>query len=256
MATGDSTDMLRRVKSLLPRGWFDHAAALRDVVLGGLSDGFAWAWSQLLIVRAGTRRAGTTGWLLDLDAWGFFGSLFLRRPDETDESWRKRYTDEIFRPKVTRPGVEKALYDLTGKHPVITELWNTGDVGAYGATTLAYAGGNTLAPAPSGYATPQGGYGRGSAAYGVRSRNTRTSAGAGAWGSLSYPYQIFITAYRPALPAIPYVAGYGTSAGGFGAGTITYADITDAKDAVSDADIYARVASVIGAGITAWVDIE
>ena len=77
-----------------------------------------------------------------------------------------------------------------------------------------------------------------------------------AWGSMKYPYQIFITAYRPALPAIPYVAGYGSPVGGYGTGTITYADITDAQDAVSDADIYARVASVVGAGITAWVDIE
>ncbi len=267
MALGtDSAGMLARLRSLIPGGWISDfslytaqnrpLAPVANAVLGGLADGLAWVRAQGMTVRAGTRRADTTGWLLDVDAFGFFGPRFLRRPNESDASWLARYTAEIFRPRVTRAAIDRALYDLTGRHPVILEMWNTGDVGGYGAPNLAYGGGNPVAPRVGGYGSTGGGYGRGAEGYGVRSNPITARPGAGRWGSLSYPYQVFITAFRPQSPSIPLVAGYGSPVGGYGIGTITYADISQEQSLVSDAEIYATVHRTVGAGVTAWVAIQ
>ena len=39
MATGDSADLLARVKAVIPRRWFSYVAPVRDAIIGGLSDG-------------------------------------------------------------------------------------------------------------------------------------------------------------------------------------------------------------------------
>jgi len=169
VAVIDSTEMLRRLRSLVPHGWFGDVAPIRDIVLGGVADAMVWVRAQGQVVRAGTRRAGTTGWLLDVDPYGFFGTTFLRHPGESDDAWRKRYTDEIFRPRVTRPAIDKALFDLTGRHPIIVEPWNPHDTAAYGYSFYGYS----------------------------------------SYGSLLLPFQLFVTAFRPSSPGIPNIAGYG-----------------------------------------------
>lgn len=262
----DSPGMLARLKSLVPNGWVQDftlydalglpIAPIANAVLGGVADALAWVYAQAQVIRRQTRRFGTTGWLLDVDAYGFFGSAFLRKPNEADAAWRKRYTDEVFRPRVTRAAIDKALFDLTGRHPLIYEPWNGGDAGGYGTGGLGYGGGNPNAGLSGGYGAPIGGYGQGSDAYFVSSGKAGSSKGGGFYGSLNYPYQIFITAFRPASAGIPLVAGYGYGAGAYGEGTTEYADISAVEAAVSDAEIYACVARTVGAGITAWVAIQ
>ncbi|MCJ2084587.1 hypothetical protein MKK88_01070 [Methylobacterium sp. E-005] len=165
---GSATDLLRRLKSLFPRRWTSDTAPVRDAVFGGIGDSLAWLYAQQQTVKAGTRRAGTIGYLLDIDAWGFFQGRILRRAGEADAAWRKRYTDEIFRPRATRAAIDKAVYDLTGKHPIIVDPWNPNDTAAYRYSYYGQA----------------------------------------KYGSLGLPYQFFVTAYRPCPPGIPNIAGY------------------------------------------------
>lgn len=167
---GSAADLLHRLKRLFPRRWAADKAPVRDAVFGGIGDSLAWLYAQQQKVRAATRRSGTTSYLLDIDAWGFFQGRVLRRTGEADQAWRKRYTDEIFRPRATRTAIDKALYDLTGKHPIIVEPWNPNDTSAYRYSFY----------------------------------------GQGRYGSLLQPYQFFVTAYRPYPPGIPNIAGYGT----------------------------------------------
>lgn len=211
---GGPADLLRRLKSLFPRRWAAPAAPVREAVFGGIGDSLAWLYAQLQTVRGGTRRAGTLGYLLDIDAWGFFQSRILRRPAETDDAWRKRYTDEIFRPRVTPAAIDKALFDLTGRHPIIVEPWNPGQTAAYGFSYY------------------------GSAQY----------------GSLSLPYQFFITAFRPYPPGIPNIAGYG--AGYYGAPDTAYISLDDMASPISDEEIYETIARTVGAGFVPWTQIQ
>lgn len=219
--TGDSDDILQRVRKVLPRRWFSWVAPYRDAILGGLSDSTAWCYALITYARQQSRIATSTGFFLDIAAWDFFGGRFTRRSGETDSSWRPRILTEILRPRQTRVAISTVASDLTGTAPKITELFNPQDCGGYGVPQM-------------------GGYG----------------TGPGCYGSLQYPNQIFVTAYRGTAEGIPNVDGYGGYAGGYGAGTIEYASLEMIAGPVTDADIYADIAQTVAAGITAWVTIQ
>jgi hypothetical protein len=79
----------------------------------------------------------------------------------------------------------------------------------------------------------------------------------GAYGSVLLQYQAFVIAYRPAGAGIPYVAGYGSSPGGYSqASRAEYADLSLTQNTVSDADIYAAIDSVKPAGTIIWTNIS
>lgn len=255
MAVGDAEDMRRRLRSLVPGGWFADVASIRRAVFGGLSDALSWAYGLLQGVKAGTRRAGTTGWLLDVDAWGFFQESFRRRRNQGDDAFRKAYTDEIFRDRATRPAIVKALSDLTGVKPKVVELWSAGDCGAYDGSGLAYAGQN-YAPAPVGGYDLNSALDVGVTSYDPQAGPTGTSsAGMGMWGDLT-PYQLFVTAYRPLGGGILNADGIGV-AGGYDLGLgLRYAEDSESVADVSDAEILACVANTEAAGVTAWTAIQ
>jgi hypothetical protein len=52
------------------------------------------------------------------------------------------------------------------------------------------------------------------------------------------------------------VSGYGAAAGGYGAGAIKYADMSNVVGAVTDAQIYARIASTQAEGTIPWTNIS
>jgi hypothetical protein len=80
---------------------------------------------------------------------------------------------------------------------------------------------------------------------------------AGAYGSLLHNYQAFVTAYRPSGSGIPYVQGYGTSPGGYATPSrAAYANIGQMTAGVTDAAIYAAIASVLPVATIAWVAIS
>jgi hypothetical protein len=165
--------MARRVRALLPQGWFADDAP----VLAGLLTGIGAAWSyvyaliQFVISQARIRSA--TSSFLDLISVDYFGSVLPRFGGEDDTLYRARIGNELLRPRGTRAALSVALRQLTGRSPTIFEPALTSDTG---------------------------GYGLGGVGYGV----------AGGWGNLALPFQFFVTAYRPRGSGIALLAGYGS----------------------------------------------
>lgn len=222
MAKGDTNDVLGRLRGALPP-WFPDAAnaPILTAILSGIADGFAFIHDYLRFARLQTRIASATDGWLDLIAWDFFAGRFVRRQGETDAVWRPRILKEILRPRQTRVAISTMLTDLTTKTPKIIELWNPQDCGGYGVPQM-------------------GGYG----------------TGPGCYGSLLYPNQILVTAYRAPTQGIPNADGYGGYAGGYGVGSIEYGSLAFISGPITDAEIYARIQQTIAAGITAWVALQ
>lgn len=219
--TGDSLDILDRVKKLIPKRWFTFVAPYRDAIIGGLADGAAWCYSLIVYARKQSRLKTSSGLFLDLAAWDFFQGRLTRRIGEIDTSLQTRIIKEIVRPRQIRAAILQALSDLTGRAGQIFEPWNPGDCGGYHISTS--------------------GYGM-----------------AGCYGSLQFRNQIFVTAYRPLGAGIPNVSGYGNPQGGYNnvGSQSAYSDYTLVAGPVLDSEIYARVAETVAAGVTAWVAIK
>jgi hypothetical protein len=218
--TGDQSDMLTRLKALLPFGWFRDSTPVLDALLSG----FGWALAQVysLIQYAQSQTSITTAsdGFLDLYSYVYFGNNLPRRQQEMDDPFRARILATLLREKVTRPAMVKALLNLTGRAPVIFEPFQPIDTGAYGIPT---------------------------SGYGV----------AGKYGSLLYPSQFWITAFRPAGSGIPNVAGYGSSSSGYGIPSQgEYASLGQVQGFVTDADIYAAIAATKAEGVTAWAQLS
>jgi hypothetical protein len=204
----------------MPRSWFDqNSNPIRDALLSGMAGIFAAIYTLLGYVRLQTRIKTATEGFLDLISQDFFGGALPRETNETDGHFLIRIQLNLFRERGTRLGVIEALEDLTGRTPIIIEPIMPSDCGGYGAPN-------------SGYCV------------------------AGAYGSTLLPYQGFVVAYRPYTSGIPNVAGYNTSPGGYGVGRIEYCSLDMIVGQVTDADIYAAIASVIPEGTIAWTRIS
>ena len=222
MATGDSNDILGRIKALFPRGWFADASPIRDGLAGGAAEAFAHAYSLLAYARLQTRIGTLTDGWLDLAAYDYFGLRFRRKPNETDNPFRTRILREIFRPRNTRAAITRVVTDLGSVPPLIIETNNPTDCGGLGPT--------------------------GQMGYGV----------AGYYGSQLLPYQSFVTVKRPSSSGIPSVAGLTASQGGYGPAAnnaAAYGSNTLIVGAVTDQNIYDAVNSVRASGTTVWVKI-
>lgn len=208
---GDLNDCIYRMKAVLPSSWFPALAAVGSTTTTPILDGVAaggaytlsWLYSLIGYVSAQDRRSTATGPFLDILGYDFLQGNVLRRPGEIDTAWATRIGWEINDPKVTRHAIIKRLTDLTGRAPRILEPPRAPDAGSYA----------TISSSTSGLAFYGG-------------------AAPGWYGSLSRPYQVFVTAYRP------------LTAMGIPAGT------------VPDADIYATVAAAIPAATIGWVAIS
>ena len=259
MATGDSPDIQRRLRSLIPGGWFGSISPIRDAIVATVADALVGSYALLIAVKNASRRATSTGWLLDLDAWGFFRAAFIRRPQESDDSFRARYKAELFRPRSTKAAIIQALTDLTGRVPLVFEQWNPADCGAYDSGTLSYAG-NTATPViVAGYDSPFAGYDMGlGLQYDLPAQPSgQAFGGTGFWASTDLPYQLFVTAFRPLTGGIPNASGFDVGQGGYDAGLgLQYVDMSQIQAKVSDAEIYACVARCQAAGVTAWTAIQ
>ena len=220
---GDCTDMVARLRAVLPARWFPEDAPVLDGVLNGLASAWSWLFQLLQYVRAQTRLATASGVWLDVIAQDFCGTRLTRRSGQSDDAFRARVRQELLRERGTRAAVISALRDLTGRTPAIFEPGLTSDTGGYGSRTS--AGGGV-------------GYGAG-----------------GGWGSLNLPFQCFVTAYRPIGSGISIISGWGDSNGGYGTGAIEYASLSMVQGQVTDADIYAAVVSVMPVATIAWTCI-
>jgi hypothetical protein len=225
MTVGTQSDMLSRIKAVLPTGWFPSSTPVLDGVLSGPAYMMAWLYSMLQFVILQARRLTATGVYLDMIAADFFGTFLKRRTNETDANFNIRIGKELFREKVTRHGMYQALLDLTGRAPSIFEPQRPADTGCWDGPTLAY--------------------------------NT-----AGGYGSLLLPFQYFITAYRPTGVGVANVAGRGTSdgfngmPGGYTVGAIEYANPSMFVPPVADTDIQNVVNDVRPSATIAWMRIS
>jgi hypothetical protein len=169
--TGSQTDMLARLKAVLPLRWFPDARPVLDGLLNGIAASAASLYAMLAYVRQQTRLASVSDTLLDLAVTDFCGTRTRRRPGETDAVLRVRLHREVLRSRATRPAMISVLSDLTGRVPTIVEPGEPGASGGYGIAS----------------------------GYGV----------SGGYGSAAMPFQCLVTAYRPLAPGAVWSGGGG-----------------------------------------------
>lgn len=221
---GDQSDMLYRMKQVLPLGWFPDSSPVLDTLMSGAAWAWAWVYQTVQYARHQARIATAEQTWLDLIAVDFFGAALPRRGNESDTAYRSRIQAELIRERGTRAAVVAALTDLTGREPIIFEPAYAFDTGGFGGKN---GGGGGL-----GYAT------------------------AGGWGSLSLPMQFFATAYRPTGSGIANVAGWACAAGGYCCGALEYGNLDMVQGQVTDADIYTAIGNVLPIGVIAWTRIS
>ena len=218
--TGDQTDCANRIKSLLPAHWFVEPTPILDGVIAGLAWSLSLVYSLIQYAKLQTRISTATDGFLDLISFDYFGAALPRRQQEHDSPFRTRILASLLRERATRKGMVLALQALTGRTPWIFEPARPADTGAYNTNTLGY---------------------------GV----------AGGYGSLALPAQAFIIAYRPSSSGIPFVAGYGSSPGGYGtASRAEWASLSMVQGFVTDADIFATVDAAKAAGTSMWTQLS
>ena len=249
MATGDTDDILTRVKMLIPFRWFSWVAPLRDAILGGLSDGGAWCYAWIVYAKQQSRIATSTGPFLDLISYDFLGR-HLPRGHMTDDQFRVRIMATILQERVTRAGVSNAIKQLTGVAPWIFEPWNTGDAGSWAD-----------AATPSSHPFSAFAW-----------ADVNGLSGAGGWGSTDLPAQTYMVVTRTAFSGVPLVAGWsGTAVGqriGAGAwigtaappyqnvGIIELFGTGTSQSGVTDDLIYDTIDTTRPTGSIAWTRIQ
>lgn len=220
---GDIQDFASRLRAVLPTRWFPDETPILDLVLTGIAWCWAWAFGCLTYVRAQSRIATASDVWLDAIAQDYFGPIACQRRGQSDDGYRRRILADLLRERGTRFAVRISLEDLTGRTPLIFEPANPADTGGYGVSGAPGCG----------------------LAYGK----------AGGWGSLTLPFQSFVTAYRPAGAGIAFVNGWGGAWGGYGGGAIEYASLDMISGRVTDVDIYAAIAAVLPAATVCWTRI-
>lgn len=215
---GDVTDMVARLRLVLPKRWFGDETPVLDAVLKGLATGWSGVFSLIQYLRAQARIMTASGVFLDIAARDYLGGVLLRRTQESDASFSQRIRNQLLAGRATRASLSQALFDLTGRMPWIFEPLNATDTGGYNVN-LGY--------------NLTGGY-----------------------GSLGLPHQLFLKAYRPLDAALGNAGGYVAGPGGYNTGPMAYTDPAAVAGAVGDADIYATIASMLPTVAVAWTQIS
>jgi hypothetical protein len=247
MATGDQADFQARLRALLPAVWFGDSYPVLMLVLAGIANALAAIYLLIAFTRAQTRLATAQGGFVDLWANDYLGASIIRLPQETDTAFKARTQWTITAPRGTKPGLKEMLEFLTGNAPRVIEPANSGDTG--------------------GWAGPLGTEGAGLFAWDDGSG----TVGAGAWGSLLLPYQLFITVYRPALQASASLGGWtgplgteGDALGGWSgaapytsdSGSLAFTDDNMVAATLTGAFLIAAVYEWMPAGSIAWVNLS
>lgn len=220
MTTGSPTDIVARIKTGLPNGWFQGDTPLLDGVLNGIAWALARVYDLTAYARLQTRVATATDGFLDLISADFFGPGLPRKPLEADDAFRSRILAQLLLERGTRRGLVRVLRLLTGRTPKVFEPARPADAGGYNTNSCGYGA-------------------------------------AGGYGSLAVPYQAFVVAYRPVGQGIPFVGGYGSTVGGYSTPSqLEYANPSLIQGAVTDNDIYAAIDSVHVAGTIIWTQIQ
>lgn len=216
--TSSTDDMISRQRRLLPRGWFTDDSPVLDAVLSGFSSCASHVYELLAFVGAQTRLATVSDGFLDLAAYDFFGLRVRRRSGQSDASFRQTVLDEIFRERVTRAGIKKAVEDLTGFEARMFEPFNATDCGGLDTGFLGYDM-------------------------------------AGRWGDINMPRTILIATLNPKGAGLPGAPGFDDGLGGLDTPPEQWGDLAKVSGPVTQQDIYDTVNATRAAGVTAWVAI-
>jgi hypothetical protein len=224
---GDLSDLTSRLWAVLPKRWFAEQSPNLEALLNSIAVPWVWLYDLIMYVISQTRLSTATDEWLDLVAADYFGGALNRKVNEADFSYRSRIKAALMQEAATRPAVTAALESLTGLPPVIFEPGNCRDTGSYGGFT-----GMPQMPGTG-------------MAYGQ----------IGGWGSLQLPLQFFVTATRPITPVVGMLAGYATSAGGYGEGSFSYVDLSQLPGHVTDQDIQTALFNLLPVNAVAWLRI-
>lgn len=224
---GDQNDIVSRLKSYLPRGWFGDLtqAPIVTGILNGIAAVFAISYILIEFFKAQTRLQTSSGGWVDLWAADFLGTSLPRKLGESDAAYILRIQIAIFQPRATRPAMVSILTQLTGRAPVVFEPARPADTACYGVGT----GANSF--------------------YGM-----------GRFGSIGCPFSALITAHRPLVSGGSVGAAYFNAAAWSAFRTPLshgyYGSLSSETTAATDADIYAAInatrpiATNIGVAIT------
>ena len=170
------SNFVARLRALLPPSWFPQSAdpVLLSVLSGGAAL-LAGNAQQLAYAALQTRISTSTGEWLDITSADFFGENLPRQPGESDANFRKRILAALFVVGPTRRDLERYLYLLTGRTPIIFEPWRIRDAGAWDAPICGWDA-------------------------------------TGGWGDL-LPAQYFVTIYTPRGQGIPNLGGWDDTVG-------------------------------------------
>lgn len=288
---------LKATFEMLAAGWKSSATS---------TTGF---YDLLTYTENQTRINTATGFWLDLCAQDFSGGTITRHLNESDDKFRRRLQIEILRPKGTRCALECGVANLTGYPAKVIEVMNPNDCGCYAPadgiviyTTLSATTHNSLtlivadtAGIVAGMTVSGSGITEMTAVLTVGDQThlsvsrpvtmlrgtvivfqeligTSGYGVAGAYASLTTPFQLFVTATRPLGAGIPLVNGYSMSSSGYSTianlpwgyigsnfppnyGTGQYCAFDEIGGDVTDEDIYQNVAESMPAGTIAWTRI-
>lgn len=131
MATGDTDDIVCRLKSLIPPGWIGDPSPIADAVLTGIASVLSVIYGLFQFSELQTRISTATGGWLDLISLDFFGTGLPRGAGQSDDSFRAEILANLFVKANTKAAISAALTTLTGTPPRIIELFNPGDCGAW-----------------------------------------------------------------------------------------------------------------------------
>lgn len=219
MSTGDQSDFVNRLMTVLPPWFGEQATPILTAVLNGYSELGSIVYGQYAFSVLQTRIKTATGDFLDLISQDFFGNTLPRNVNESDSSFRSRILANLLSEKATRKGMQTALFNLTGNQPRLFEPRRPADTG---------------------------GYSSGGAGYGV----------AGGWGNQFCPLQALIDITIPLGAGIPGVDGYNSGAGGWStASYFAYISLSQTTNPVTDQAIYNTVNAVKVYGTRCWVRI-
>ncbi len=217
---GDIADIVGRLVAALPGRWFGSSSPNLMGLLSSIGTSWVWLYDRITYVIQQTRLLTATEEWLDLISNDYFGAAMTRKSGEPDSSFRTRIQTALLAEAATRDAVSAGLQSLTGTMPTIFEPAKCSDTGGYGLIG-------------------------GGMAYGS----------AGGWESLSLPLQCFITVTRPPTLGANGIAGYGTPAGGFGEGSISYVDLGLLPGEVTDQDIQDAISRLMPINAVAWLRI-
>lgn len=233
MTLGDLSDFVRRIKAVLPWGWFaTDSTPVLDTLLSGIGAVWAQMWALLIYVARQRRIATATDINLEVIANDFLGDTLPRKTGESDPAYSLRIRQAIFREMGTRKAISTALTQLTGEAPVIFEPANAHDTGAYAsAGSTGYCG----------------------LAYGS----------AGGYGSYQLPFQAFVLTTLPQTVAVSGVQGYAGGGvqytnviGGYGGGAIEYSSGDGVLIGVADEEVYGAINAIKPVATIIWVSTQ